>query len=376
MKKTVILTSLILVSVLAIGFAWMWTGVSEPDPVEEVAVACAESAPEYSLQQPLKVMSFNVQYMASKNYVFFYDLPNDAGPDSLPSLEHIEWTLDQVARVIKDENPDVVLLQEIADGDVRSHYTSQLALLLDRLEGLYPCHAATDYWRARFLPHPHFLGPVGLQLATLSKYKMHSGVRYQLPLMPMDFVSQKFYFRRAIMETRISVERPNENALVTPRSLALLNTHLDAWGGGSGIMPKQIGMVMDVVMDLGKENTPWVIGGDFNLLPPDGGLQRDSIHGAGTGAFDTDTAIKPLYDKFNAVPALEKLTGSKTEIAPWYTHLPNNPKVTSPDRTIDYLFSSRQLKVTEASVRQHDTLDISDHLPVLATYVYQSILGN
>lgn len=371
MKKKAVLFVVLLIITLVGGFGWLWTGVTEPEDVEEVAVNCSEQAPTYSLDKPLKVMSFNVQYMASKNYVFFYDLPNDAGPDTAPSLEHITWTLDEVARIIKAEDPDVILLQEMADGDVRSHYTSQLSLLLDRLGGLFPCHAATDYWRIRFMPHPRFLGPVGLQLATLSKYKMNASVRYQLPLMPMDFFSQKFYFRRAILETHLSVARPAENPIVAPRSLALLNTHLDAWGGGSGIMPKQIGLAMDVVMELGKQNTPWVMGGDFNLLPPDGGLQRDRIHGAGTGAFDTDTAIKPFYDKFNAVPALDQLIGDESQVAPWYTHFPNNPKVSGPDRTIDYLFSSSQLKVIESYIRQHDTLEISDHLPVVATYLYQ-----
>ena len=45
--------------------------------------------------------------------------------------------------------------------------------------------------------------------------------------------------------------------------------------------------------------------------------------------------------------------------------------VNGPDRTIDYLFSSRSLSIEKAYIRQHDTLDISDHLPVIGIYRYQ-----
>ena len=43
------------------------------------------------------------------------------------------FSLDEVARVIRDEQPDVLLLQEVDEGAKPSHYQDQLALLQERL---------------------------------------------------------------------------------------------------------------------------------------------------------------------------------------------------------------------------------------------------
>ena len=42
--------------------------------------------------------------------------------------------------------------------------------------------------------------------------------------------------------------------------------------------------------------------------------------------------------------------------------------VDGPDRTIDFLFHGPTLTLGDHLVRQDDTLEISDHLPVVATY--------
>lgn len=52
----------------------------------------------------------------------------------------------------------------------------------------------------------------------------------------------------------------------------------------------------------------------------------------------------------------------------WLTQRPNGQGGDSPDRTVDYLFHSPQISRVEALVRQEDTLDISDHLPVLGSF--------
>jgi len=50
----------------------------------------------------------------------------------------------------------------------------------------------------------------------------------------------------------------------------------------------------------------------------------------------------------------------------WFTHFSNDPSVKAPDRTIDYIFMPRSLSLIEHHVRQHDTLRLSDHFPVVA----------
>ena len=64
------------------------------------------------------------------------------------------------------------------------------------------------------------------------------------------------------------------------------------------------------------------------------------------------------------VPSNEDVTGEDRR--KWYTRFPNDPRISGPDRTQDFLFYSPKLKRIEARVRQADTLLISDHMPVIA----------
>ena len=66
------------------------------------------------------------------------------------------------------------------------------------------------------------------------------------------------------------------------------------------------------------------------------------------------------------VPSNEDVTGEDRR--KWYTRFPNDPRISGPDRTQDFLFYSPKLKLKriEARVRQADTLLISDLMPVIA----------
>ena len=368
------LLALILVAAIMIGVLWFraWW----PGHTEMASVRCAKDAPAWTTGSSLKVMSYNVQYMASKNYVFFYDIDVE-DPERLaavekankvvasqPAAEDVHWTLEQVAAVIRSENPDVVLLQEVNGGDdSRTHYIDQVTELLARLPGdMYPCQSETPYWKAEFIFHPNILGPVNMQLLTLSKYRITRSVRHQLPRIARNFLLEPFHFQRALLESHIATDQGH--------SLALLNTHFDAWGEGTDIMRRQIARTESILGRLDKEQTPWILGGDLNLLPPDNNRQRTSILAAGTGDYSEIPELAPLYEKYRGVPSLEQL--ATEDSSAWYTHFPNDPTVPGPDRTIDYQFYSDQWNLVDAWVRQEDTLRISDHLPVIGIYSFDS----
>ena len=322
-------------------------------------------------------MSYNVQYMASKNYVFFYDvdLRDQERLDAVekanktiagrPSKEDVFWTLDQVADVIRREDPDVVLLQEINGADdSRTHYTDHAVELLNRLpDELYPCQSEAPYWKAEFIIHPEVLGPVNMKLLTLSKYRITRSMRHQLPRKPRNFLVTPFHFQRAMLESHIATDRD--------QTVAVINTHYDAWGAGTSIMSRQISRTEELLQSLDSQDIPWVFGGDLNLLPPDGNRQRRKIIAAGTGNYDENPQISPLYEKYRAIPALQYLTASEPQA--WYTHFPNDPTVNAPDRTIDYLFYSDQWSLDDAYILQGETLQISDHLPVVGVYTFPQL---
>ncbi len=350
----------------------LWLRSYAPEDIEAVSFSCSTDAPMWAAGEPLKVMSYNVQYMASKNYVFFYDVDIN-NPERLeavakanktlasqPSEEHVFWTLDKVAEVITREDPDIVLLQEMTGiDDSRTHYIDLAAELLSRLPAdRYACETEASYWKAEFIFHPDVLGPVDMQLVTLSKYRMTDSVRHQLPKKERNFLVRPFNFQRALLETRIATDNG------TP--LAIINTHFDAWGAGTGIMERQIAKTTELLQALDRSQIPWVLGGDLNLLPPDAGRQRQRILAADTGEYDEISHIQPLYDQYRGVPAIHSLTSD--DAPAWYTHFPNDPTVSGPDRTIDYLFYSDQWSLDDAHVLQEGTLDISDHLPVIGVY--------
>ena len=353
--------ALSIISFLLILFAGLYTWARlttlHPAETQEETVSCAADAPQWD-GRPLKVMSWNVQYMAGKSYVFFYDLPDGSGPDERPSHEEIEKTTLEVARVINDEKPDVILLQELDDGASKTDYRDQLADVLGLLTDRYPCHASAFYMKSAFTPHPHIRGATGMKLSTISRYRMSKAIRHQLPTIPDNFVVKLFNFKRAVLEVRIPTTGKEAK-----KEAAFLNTHTDAFAQGTTTMQDQIDRIHGILSDLKAQGIPFVIGGDFNLLPPE--FARTELHASVQVYYNDETEIAPLFRDFAPGATIEQLTGK--DGAKFFTAYPNNPIASGPDRTIDYLFYDG-LKMNRYYVRQHDTLKISDHLPLVGEF--------
>jgi endonuclease/exonuclease/phosphatase family metal-dependent hydrolase len=330
----------------------VWSTTFHPRDGQPETIFCDANTPILKLGQTLKILSYNVQFMAGKGYLFFFELPDDAGPDERPSIVDVAHTTDEVARIIMEEDPDVVLLQEVDDGAKRTGHTDQLRTLLSRLPGAYRCHTSTFYWKARFVPHRRIMGSVGMKLSTISKYRIASSIRRSLAPVPRNALVRQFHPKRAILETRLPV--------TNGKNLVVLNLHLEAFPEGSDVMQKQVMQLDAVLMRLCEENHPFVAGGDFNLLPPG---QRICLSADEASVYRQDTEMALFYSKYQVIPTLTNADGPMRNA--WFTHFPNSPGIAGPDRTIDYFVLSSQSHVLDAYVRQHDTLRISDHLPLV-----------
>ncbi|MFO2464612.1 endonuclease/exonuclease/phosphatase family protein [Pseudomonas sp. 15FMM2] len=328
-----------------------------PDDKQTQAVSCvAPRAPTLLPGQAIKVMTWNVQYLAGKNYVFWYDTPDGSGPDERPTVEDMAFSLDEVARVIRDEHPDILLLQELDEDAKPSHYQDQLALLQERLSDLYPCSVQAFDWKADFVPDWHILGSVGRKLVTLSRYQIEHAERLQLPVASVNLVSRQFQPKPALLLSYLPLSDGGQ--------LAVLNTRLDRATPGSGAIREQVQMTVKLLDKFESRGTPWLIGGDFNLLPLGQFLRLDASQ---RGQYSPDSELHLLWDKYPMAPSNSQSSG--IDRAKWLTHFPNDPSLDGPDRTLDYLFYSPRLKKVEARVRQDDTLRISDHLPVIARFL-------
>src|SRR5689334_8026571 len=343
-----LLIAISLIAMLIYSLTW------RPDAKEALPVSCNAQAPTLVPGQALQVMTWNVQYLAGKRYVFWNDLA--AGDDESPTPADMAVSLDEGARVIRDEQPDIVLLQELDDGAKASDYQNQFKLLQDRVTDLYPCTTQAFDWKADFVPESHIFGSVGRQLATLSRYRIEHAERLQLPVTPANVISRQFKPKDALLVTYLPLNDGGQ--------MAVLNTHLDRASQLDDSLQTQVTAVAKVLDKFESRGTPWLIGGDFNLLPLG---QYRRLPDAQRTPYSADSALHVLWDKYPMIPTNNEASG--VDRKRWLTHYPNDPQLNGPDRTVDYLFYSPRIKRVEAMVRQDDTLRISDHLPVIARFL-------
>jgi len=322
-----------------------------PEPLESLPVACNGPAKPLAPGQQLKVMTWNVQYLAGKRYVFWYD--EAAGNDTRPTAEDLAFSLDEVARVIRAEQPDIVLLQELDKDAKATDYQDQLALLRERLADLYPCAVQAWEWKAEFVPDWHVAGAVGRTLATLSRYPIQQAQRVQLPQESDNVLSRLLKPQQAVLVSYLPLREGGQ--------LAVLNTQLARHVEGNDVQARQVRKLEKMLDRFERQGTPWIIGGDFNLLPLG---QYRRLKPEQRQFHSADSELHLLWDKYPMIPANAEATGADRE--QWLTHFPNDPNLDGPDRTLDYLFHSPKLRRVSAKVVQQDTLEISDHLPVTA----------
>ncbi|SDH68862.1 endonuclease/exonuclease/phosphatase family protein [Pseudomonas panipatensis] len=343
------------VSLLAALAALAWLLAWHPPAREAVAAQCRATAAELPAGQPLKVMTWNLQYLAGKRYVFWNDLPDASGPDERPTAADLANGLDEVVRVIRDENPDVLLLQEVDDGAAATDWQDQQALLAARLADLYPCSAAAFDWKVRFDPNPHVLGSQGRKLVTFSRYRIASAERLALPRPSQVPLLQAFAPQPALLSVRLAGHGG--------QALNVLNTWLSRSDGHSDTAQRQVSALLAHLQDLQAGQAPWLLGGDFGLLPLG---QYPYLPEPMRAAYRPNSELNLLAARYPVIPALQEASGTGQEH--WYSFFPNDPRVSKPDRTLDFFFHTPRLTRLDAFVRRADTLRISTHLPLVARF--------
>lgn len=305
-------------------------------------------APAYNPTRPLRVMSWNLQYCGGTDRRFFYD----GGREVRVPRARVREVLDAVADVIRREDPDVVLLQEVDRRALRTGFIDEHSQLLKRLPA-YESHASCWYWRVPWVPHPRHkhLGRVNMHLTVLSKFALGRATRTKLPLLKESRLRRLFNLRRAVLGVDLRC--------ADGECLRLLNTHLSAFSSGDGTLHRQV----DVLLDLLRDSPPrWVLAGDFNALAPGVDATKDMAADEAKLYPETSSPVGRLYDASTPVLPVEELAAGGDRARVWFTYKPFQNS--DADRAIDHAFVSEALAVCSSRVVQLPTWP-SDHLPLL-----------
>ncbi len=295
----------------------------------------------------LRILSWNIQYSASRNYRFFYD----GGKAVYPSKKDVEATIKAINAVVKKYNPDIILWQEIDRDSTRTYRIDQLKRFLKA--NSYASWAATPYHKSAYVPSPshQHLKRVNMQLAVFSRYAIKRAVRHALPQMKESFLRKAFNLKRAVLEVEIPLQEGG--------SLVLLDTHLSAFSFNDGTMTNQVNTILSLTQAAERSGNAWMIAGDFNLLPP--GFDPKKL-GKEEAAYYPPVKTNPLKTLFKAWRSGVSVADYNKAPDNYNTYVPFGAK--KADRWIDHTFVGSKAKIVNYKVlRQH--IDISDHLPIL-----------
>ena len=308
----------------------------------------------------LKVASWNVKF-AGGRLDFFFDCFGDR---SLMEKTEVESHLVGLASKINQMDVDIIYLQEIDIEAKRSGYIDQLQYLLDATAFDYGVYASQ--WQADYVPSDG-IGRINSGNAILSRYPLENAERIALPLIDeQDGITQYFYLRRNILKAEITDAQGKE--------IILLNTHTSAFAK-DGTKDKQLVQIKSEVDDLDAAGKAFVLGGDFNSLPPmsdeyvvfpDDVCPKDSEFSANDFSAETDIML-PFYDFQPLIP----LDNYAANNADYFTFTADKDGFWN--RKLDFMFTNASFRdgLVHLDVERGGmaTMPLSDHAPLSGTVI-------
>ncbi len=355
---------------------------------EEVPVFKAKAEHPAPAANPaaLKVMAWNVKYGACR-IDFWFDFWGDRVQ---LSQTEVEGCLSKIAQLVREYEPDILMAEEIEVGSKRSAYVDMVRYLLEHTNLRYATYVQT--WDARYVPSEG-VGRIDLGNAIFSRYPITRAERIrQADRTDQDTLTKTFYIHRAVGRAELDLGG---------RSAVAFVVHTEAYDQ-DGTKQKQIKQIHEL---LSAETGPWVIGGDFNELPPvcdesaasgsadscEGklrlkGFLDERASSVGTSYEQppyTPSVMKPFYDDFNPYITLARYGVGDAAQRPYFTHSVLGPDGKNDDgvpgywnRTLDYLFVRKADAWRDTDVLQQagrmgitaDAIRLSDHAPVVGTW--------
>lgn len=338
----------------------------EPERAEVPVFERAQKVPADPAPARLKVLTWNIKYGACRIDFWF-----DGWGDRVQmTTREVRTNLDQIEALIREVDPDVFFANELEVNSRRSAYVDMLQDILDHTSLNYGAYFQA--WNSRYIPSEG-VGRIDMGVATFSKYPITFAERIKQPDQTnLDFLHELFYLHTVVGRARIKVGA---------RDIATYVAHVTAYDT-DGTKQRQLKQLEGIVA---AETLPFVLGGDFNELPPNAAKIRDfnDEHPSLKGTeFEqppyTPIAMKPFFDKLKPAVTLAQIGDTEATQSRFYTHSIKGPHDGGFwTRTLDYLFvNSGEWVPGSTDVLQSpgrlgikaDPNTLSDHAPVAGTW--------
>lgn len=316
---------------------------------------------EVPLPDTLVVMTWNIKFGGAR-IDFFFDCYGDR---VVMTEEEVIHNLEGLVRKIKQVNPDILYLQEADLESKRSAYVDQIQYLLDNTSMNYGVYASQ--WKADWVPS-NGIGRINSGNAILSRWPLQEAKRIALPLFEdQNAIVRYFYLKRNVLMCKMEIEG---------EEITLLNTHLSAYSTDNTRF-KQLQILDSLIKKLDQSNEIFILGGDFNSLPP--GTKKvkgfpDSVCEDEFVADDYSAETEWMLPFYEFTPAIS-LEDYKADNEPFLSHTVNNAERGGFwNRKLDYLFTNGYFIEGSGVTHQDEktgmnTMELSDHCPVSVKFV-------
>ena len=248
---------LLLVVVIAVGSLLGWLTATEfsPAPTESVEVGRPGEGGAVPTGDVLTVLNWNVGYAGlGRNEDFFMD----GGKRSKPDKPDVVYAyLDGIMKTIREQAPDLVLLQEVDADSGRTYEIDERPYLETDMDNT----AFALNYSCPFVPVPWPpIGKVNSGLFTMTRdLKIESAERISLPC-PFSWPLRIANLKRCLLVCHLPLEDSD-------KELLLVNLHLEAYDDGEGKIT-QTNQLRDFIEAEYAKGNYVIAGGDFNQVFP------------------------------------------------------------------------------------------------------------
>ncbi|RUT73522.1 endonuclease/exonuclease/phosphatase family protein [Ancylomarina longa] len=319
----------------------------------EVSLYQSNQQQSFEFPDTLKVMTWNIKFGGGR-IDFFFDCHGDR---VIMEKSEVLDNMQVLAEKIREVNPDILFIQEADVNAKRSASIDQVQYLLNHTNLNYAAYASQ--WKANYIPSDG-IGKMDSGNAILSKWIFTDAKRIALPLIKeQNFVVRYFYLKRNLLEVQIEH---------SGRTLHLLTTHASAYAKDD-TKQKQLEIIKAYADSLSKDKEQFILGGDFNSLPPyslqtsnfDDSACTDEDFEADNYSTETEWMM-PFYKSYRAAIPLEDY---RKDNASYFTH--TTDKNGFWNRKLDYIFTNGAFIEKSGKVLQQ-WMPVSDHAPTIVDF--------